>query len=74
METRRLITILTGIAVAIVLVIGGLVVVSSMGGGDDDGGGGSTTNDGGDDGGDSGQPTPNLPERAGSCGCSDPTR
>ena len=51
METRRLITILTGIAVAIVLVIGGLVVVSSMGGGDD----------GGDD--DGGEATPSLPER-----------
>ncbi len=67
METRRLITILTGIAVAIVLVIGGLVVVSSLGGGDDDDGG-PTTNDGGnggDDGGDDGdgEPTPNLPER-----------
>ena len=67
METRRLITILTGIAVAIVLVIGGLVVVSSMGGGDDDDGG-STTNDGGnggDDGGDDdgGEATPSLPER-----------
>jgi oligopeptide transport system substrate-binding protein len=68
METRRLITILTGIAVAIVIAIGGIVVVSSLGGSDDDGGattGDSADNgdneDNGDDGGD--EPTPNLPER-----------
>ena len=59
METRRLITILTGIAVAIVLLIGGIVVVSSLGGGDDDDGGTAAGN--GDDGG--GEATPNLPER-----------
>ena len=58
METRRLITILTGLAVAIVLVIGGIVVISSLGGGDGDGG--SAANNGGDDG---GEATPNLPER-----------
>ena len=61
METRRLITILTGIAVAIVLVIGGIIVVSSLGGGDDDGG---STSDGGDNGGNGDEsPTPVLPER-----------
>src|SRR5574341_1598686 len=62
METRRLITILTGIAVAIVLVIGGILVVSSLGGGDD---GGDSVGNGGDDGGDNGDesPTPVLPER-----------
>src|SRR3990172_8882093 len=59
METRRLITILTGIAVAIVLLIGGIVVVSSLGGGDDDDGGTAAGN--GADGG--GEATPNLPER-----------
>ncbi len=53
METRRLITILTGIAVAIVLVIGGIVVLGSLGGGDDDGGSASN----------GGSPTPNLPDR-----------
>src|SRR3990172_6235983 len=58
METRRLITILTGIAVAIVLLIGGIVVVSSLGGGgDDDGGTAAGNGDGG------GEATPNLPER-----------
>ncbi len=60
METRRLITVLTGIAIAIVLVIGGIVVVSSVGGG----GGGSSTGNGGNNAGDStAEATPNLPER-----------
>jgi len=61
METRRLITILTGIAVAIVLVIGGIIAVSAIGGGgDDDGPATANGNNNGDDG---GGPTPNLPAR-----------
>lgn len=59
METRRLITILTGIAVAIVLAIGGIVVVSSLGG--DDGGSATSNGNNGEDG--NGSPAPNLPER-----------
>src|SRR3972149_591970 len=43
METRRLVYVLTGIAVAIVLLIGVLVVATS-GGGDDNGGSASDGN------------------------------
>jgi peptide/nickel transport system substrate-binding protein/oligopeptide transport system substrate-binding protein len=60
METRRLITILTAISVAIVIAIGGIVVASSLGG-DDDGGSSASNGDNGDNG--DGGPTPDLPER-----------
>jgi oligopeptide transport system substrate-binding protein len=53
MESQRLILVLTGIAVAIILVIGGLTVLLVAGGGDDDD----------DDDDTSGEPTPDLGER-----------
>lgn len=45
METRKLVYVLTGIAVSLIVVIGGLVLLISAGGGGDDNG-----DDGGDDG------------------------
>lgn len=41
MESRRLVYVLTGIAVALIVVIGGLVIAISSGGGDDNGGSGN---------------------------------
>ncbi|HEV8575010.1 MAG TPA: ABC transporter substrate-binding protein, partial [Dehalococcoidia bacterium] len=59
METRRLVLTLTGIGVALIVVLGGLsVALLATGGGDD---GGSTTSDGNTNG--NGEPTPNLPDR-----------
>ena len=52
METRRLVLTLTGIAVALVVVLGGLSIALLAGGGGD---GGESTADG--------SPTPNLPDR-----------
>src|SRR3990172_11190268 len=42
METRRIVLVLTGIAVALVVVIGGLALALSLGGGDDEGSDGSS--------------------------------
>jgi ABC-type transport system substrate-binding protein len=42
MQSRNLVYVLTGIAVAMIVVIGGLVLVLSSGGGDDDDGGNSS--------------------------------
>lgn len=53
METRRLVLTLTGIAVALVVVLGGLSIALLAGGGGGDGGE-STADD---------SPTPNLPDR-----------
>jgi len=49
METRRLVLVLTGIAVALIVVLGGLTVILVAGGGDDDDGAPSAGDDGGDD-------------------------
>jgi oligopeptide transport system substrate-binding protein len=59
METRRLVLTLTGIGVALIVVLGGLSIVLIATGGDDNGG--QTTSDGSGDG--NGEPTPNLPDR-----------
>jgi oligopeptide transport system substrate-binding protein len=59
METRRLVLTLTGIGVALIVVLGGLSIVLIASGGDDNGG--QTTSDGSGDG--NGEPTPNLPDR-----------
>ncbi len=53
METRRLVTVLTGIAVAIVVVIGAIVIATSVGGGSDNNNSSSSN----------GSATPQLPER-----------
>ncbi len=63
METRRLITILTGIAIAIVLVIGGIVVVGELSGGGGGNSSGSSTGDGNSDGNPTTEATPVLPAR-----------
>src|SRR3972149_2473653 len=61
MEARRLRLVLTGAAVALVVVIGGLSVALLAGGGDDDGGGnGSPAPEGSPE-----AETPPLPERVG---------
>ena len=62
METRRLITILTGIAIAIVLVIGGIVVVSALAGGGGNSSS-STGNGSNSDGNSTTEATPVLPAR-----------
>jgi oligopeptide transport system substrate-binding protein len=54
MESRRLVYVLTGIAVVLILVIGGLSLVLLAGGGDDDDSASSQEDGGGDDGGDEG--------------------
>src|SRR2546425_8158444 len=54
METRRLVLTLTGIAVALVVVLGGLSIALLAGGGGDDNGGGNSSQ---------ASPTPNLPGR-----------
>jgi oligopeptide transport system substrate-binding protein len=62
METRRLVLTLTGIGVALIVVLGGLsIALLATGGGDDNGG--QTTSDGSGDGGGNGEPTPDLPDR-----------
>ncbi len=57
MESRRLVYVLTGIAVALILVLGGLTLIVVAGGGDDDDGGSSAQN------GDDESPGPDLGER-----------
>ena len=59
METRRLVLTLTGIGVALIVVLGGLSLALIATGGDDNGG--QTASDGTSDG--NGEPTPNLPDR-----------
>jgi len=59
METRRLVLTLTGIGVALIVVLGGLSLALIATGGDDNSG--QTTSDGSGDG--NGEPTPNLPDR-----------
>jgi|FLYL01.1.fsa_nt_gi oligopeptide transport system substrate-binding protein len=66
METRRLITILTGIAVAIVVAIGAIIVVSSLSGGGGDGGQAARDRENGAQGEEDGggeDEGPQLPER-----------
>ncbi len=57
METRRLVYVLTGIGVALIVVLGGLSIALLATGGDDDNTSGNASEDG------TGEPTPNLPER-----------
>ena len=59
METRRLVLTLTGIGVALIVVLGGLSLFLVATGGDDNGS--QTTSDGNGEG--SGEPTPDLPDR-----------
>jgi oligopeptide transport system substrate-binding protein len=59
METRRLVLTLTGIGVALIVVLGGLSLALIATGGDDNGS--QSTSDGTGDG--NGEPTPDLPDR-----------
>src|SRR3990172_386921 len=63
METRRLVLTLTGIGVALIVVLGGLSLALIATGGGDDASQTTTDGDGDGDGGGNGEPTPNLPDR-----------
>jgi len=58
MQSRQLVLVLTGIAVALIVVLGGLTVLLVAGGGDDDDGGGPAAGDDDDD-----DDSPDLGER-----------
>src|SRR6266540_3510101 len=57
METRRLVYVLTGIGVALIVILGGLSIALLATGGGSDSSSGNAPEDG------TGEPTPNLPER-----------